>query len=104
MYSPQEHTFTTGWEEVAPVSSTTTTINPQARAALAPRRTHRQPGAAMRMDSFSKKEGSRISCRASRRSWRISRTLFSTSRASTDRNNRVDTAFTSGVMRFLVME
>ena len=69
-----------------------------------PRRTHFQEGWWKRMESRSRKEGGRTSCRSIRRSWRISRTLLSTSRASTDKNSRVDTALTSGVMRFLVME
>ena len=86
------------------MSRTTAARKAQAMAPASPRRAHWQAGWLKRMDSRSKKDGSRTSWLAALRSCRASRTLFSTSRASTDKNSRVDTAFTSGVIRFFVME
>ena len=103
MYSPQEHTLTTGREPVAWLRKATDARKAQASAPAAPRRTQRKRGSASFCRRRSNAEGRRTIPLRSRLSCRASFTLEITSSASTDRNSRVEMALTSGVTRFLVM-
>ena len=99
IYSPQLHTFTTGWELVAPVRNTTTATKQQMAAAPAPRLAQRQPGVLVRPAMRSMRVGFLGSWEASRCSSCASRMLTTTRSTSTVRNSRVETALISGVMR-----
>ena len=102
MYSPQEHTLTTGREPVAAARAPTTSTREQAHTPATVRRnqgrrtTGGRMGLRWGMGFISARLSASFSCRASSTLERISST-------STVMKSRVDTALISGLTRFLVM-